>query len=176
MELEQAAFLVVAEERENEKKETDEPTEREVDRQSEKTSAANATFDSREECHGNFTGTNGGTCSKAKSTTCEKSAETLSSESDFNKLPCQSLAHDLSQADAAIGHSLTVGGPVQSLSAELEKLLTLDPPFRSLAPSKSLIEEIPPSLPAEQTRQEPSEVSSSGSTCSTCSSSDSESD
>ena len=173
MELEQAAFLVVAEERENEKKETDEPTEREVDRQSEKTSAANATFDSHEECHGNFTETNGGTCNKAESTTCEESAETLHSESSFNKLPCQSLAHDLSQADAAIGHSLTAGGPVQSLSAELEKLLTLDSPFRPLVPSKPLIEEILPSL-QEQTTQEPSEVSSSGSTCSTCNSSDSD--
>ena len=174
MELEQAAFLVVAEERENEKKETDEPTEREVDRQSEKTCAANATFDSHEECHGNFTKTNGGTCSKAKSTTCEKSAETLHSESDFNKLPCQSLAHDLSQAGAAIGHSLTAGGPIQSLSAELEKLLTLDSPFRPPAPSKPLIEEVLPPLQTEQTTQEPSEVSSSGSTCSTCNSSDSD--
>lgn len=175
MELEQAAFLVVAEEKENEKKETDEPTEREVDRQSEETSAASATFDSHEECHGNFIETNGGTCSKAKSTTCEKSAETLSSESDFNKLPCQSSAHHLSQADAAIGHSLTVdGGPVQSLSAELKKLLTLDSSFRLPAPSKPLIEEVLPPLQAEQTTQEPSEVSSSGSTCSTCNPSDSD--
>ena len=174
MELEQAAFLVVAEEREKEKKETDEPTEREVDRQSEETSAASATFDSHEEHHGNCIETNGGTCNKAKSTTSEKSAETLSSESDFNKLPCQSLALDLSQAGAASSHSLTAGGPIQSLSAELEKLLTLDSPFRPPAPSKPLIEELPLPLQAEQTTQDPSEVSSSGSTCGTCNSSDSD--
>ena len=165
MELEQAAFLVVAEERENERK--DKPTEREVDK-SEKTSAASATFDSHEEHHENC-----GTCNKAES---EESADTPSSKSDFNKLPCHSLVHDPSQADPASSHNLMAGGTMQSLSAELEKLLTLDSPFRPLAPSKPLIQEVPPPLQAEQTTQELSEVSSSGSTRSTCSSSDSESD
>ena len=160
---------MVAEERENEKK--DKPTEREVDRQSEKTSAASATFDSHEEHHENC-----GTCNKAESTTSEESADTPSSMSDFNKLPCHSLAHDPSQADPASSHNLTTSGAMQSLSAELEKLLTLDSPFRSPAPSKPLIQEVPPPFPVEQTTQELSEVSSSGSTCSTCSSSDSESD
>ena len=144
-----------------------------MDRQSEKTSAANAIFDNHEEHHGNCTEMNSGTCNEA---TSEKSAETPNSESDFNKLPCQSLAHDLSHTGTAIGHSLAAGGPIQSLSAELEKLLTLDSPFRLPAPSKPLIEEVLPPLQAEQTTQEPSEVSSSGSTCSTCSPSDSESD
>ena len=172
MELEQAAFLVVAEERENERK--DKTTEREVDRLSEKTSAASATFDSHEEHHENC---NDGTCNKAESTTSEESADTPSSKSDrLNKLPFHSLAHDPSQADAASSHNLTTSGAMQSLSAGLEKLLTLDSPFRPLAPSKPLIQEVPPPLQAEQTTQELSEVSSSGSTCSTCSSSDSESD
>ena len=90
MELEQAAFLVVAEERENERK--DKPTEREVDRLSEKTSGASATFDSHEEHHENC-----GTCNKAESTTSEESADTPSSKSDFNKLPCHSLVHDPTQ-------------------------------------------------------------------------------
>ena len=162
---------MVAEERENKRK--DKPTEREVDKQSEKTSAASAQFDSHEEHHENC---NDGTCNKAKSTTAEESADTPSSESDFNKLSCHSLAHDPSQADAASSHNLTTSGAMQSLSAGLEKLLTLDSPFRSPAPSKPLIEEVPPPLQAEQTTQELSEVSSSGSTCSTCNSSDSESD
>ena len=159
---------MVAEERENKRK--DKPTQTEVDK-SEKTSAASATFDSHEEHHENC-----GTCNKAKSTTAEESADTPSSESDFNKLSCHSLAHDPSQADAASSHNLMTSGAIQSLSAELEKLLRLDSPFRPLAPSKPLIEEVPPPLPVEQTTQELSEVSSSGSTCSTCSSSDSESD
>ena len=158
---------MVAEERENERK--DKPTEREVDRQSEKTSAASATFDSHEEHHENC-----GTCNKAES---EESADTPSSKSDrLNKLPFHSLVHDPSQADAASSHNLMTSGAMQSLSAGLEKLLTLDSPFRPLAPSKPLIEEVPPPLLVEQTTQELSEVSSSGSTCSTCSSSDSESD
>ena len=162
---------MVAEERENEKK--DKPTEREVEKQHEKTSAASATFDSHEEHHENC---NDGTCNKAESTTSEESADTPSSNSDFNNLLCHSLAHDPSQADPASSHNLTTSGAIQSLSAGLEKLLTLDSPFRPLAPSKPLIQEVPPPLQAEQTTQELSEVSSSGSTRSTCSSSDSESD
>ena len=106
----------------------------------------------------------------------EESADTPSSKSDFNKLPCHSLAHDPSQADAASSHNLMTSGAIQSLSAGLEKLLTLDSPFRLLAPLKPLIQEVPPPLQAEQTTQELSEVSSSGGTCSTGSSSDSESD
>ena len=159
---------MVAEERENKRK--DKPTQTEVDK-SEKTSAASATFDSHEEHYENC-----GTCNKAKSTTSEESADTPSSESDFNKLSCHSLAHDPSQADAASSHNLTTSSAIQSLSAGLEKLLTLDSPFRLLAPLKPLIQEVPPPLQAEQTTQELSEVSSSGGTCSTGSSSDSESD
>ena len=170
---------MVAEERENKRK--DKPTEREVDRQSEKTSAASATFEKTSAASATFDSheehrENCGTCNKAKSTTSEESTDTPSSKSDFNKLSCHSLAHDPSQADAASTHNLTTSSAIQSLSAGLEKLLTLDSPFRLLAPSKPLIEEVPPPLPVEQTTQELSEVSSSGSTCSTCSSSDSESD
>ena len=163
--------MVVAEEKENEN--TDEPSEREVNRQSEKTSAASATFDSHDKHYENC-----GTCNKAKSTTAEESTDTPSSKSDFNKLSCHSLAHDPSQADAASSHNLTTSGAMQSLSAAWvgETADILDSPFRSPAPSKPLIEEVPPPLQAEQTTQELSEVSSSGSTCSTCNSSDSESD
>ena len=88
--------MVVAEEKENEN--TEKPTEREVDRLSEKTSAASATFDSHEEHRENC-----GTCNQGES---EESADTPSSKSDFNKLPCHSLAHDPSQADPASSHNL----------------------------------------------------------------------
>ena len=111
---------MVAEERENERK--DKPTEREVDRLSEKTSAS-ATFDSHEEHHENC---NDGMCNKAKSTTSEESADTPSSKSDFNKLPCHSIVHDPSQADPASSHNLMAGGTMQSLSAELDHELKSD--------------------------------------------------
>jgi len=166
VELEQAALLVVAEEREDRREEATP----EHGNETEKSKASGNVHtlsgsqkEGSEECTASKE-VNVGACSEAKLTP-ENTAETLSGfgEPQSQPVACEQLG---AVALTASNHSCK---QIQNLSAKLENLLTLDLPVGLPTPCKPLIEEVPPLLPPPEQLDD----SSAGSTCSTCNSSDS---
>lgn len=167
VELEQAALLVVAEERENRREEAtpEHGNETEKSRASGNVHTLSGSQKDTEKCTASKE-VNVGACSEAKLTP-EKTTETLSEFGELQSHPvaCEQLG---AMALTASNHSCK---QIQNLSAKLENLLTLDLPVGLPTPCKPLIEEVPPLLPPPEQLDD----SSAGSTCSTCSSSDSSS-
>ena len=183
MELEQAALLVVAEEKENSMRE-EETHERGHEREESKASGITSALRTSQEEHCEKCTASRESNVDAAQLTPEKSAVTL----DFSELHNQPVAREQPGAQ-----TLTASKQIQNLSAKLEKMLTLDPPVGLPTLCKPLIEEVPtPPPPPEEvptplpppeevpTPLPPPEQQDEGcpasSSCSTCSSSSSDSD